>query len=215
MTVVRFAEVPDAPGCGDGPAPRWMTAPEAARRSRIVHAADRAAYDAAHLLVRECAGELLGCEAQGLALAQLCPTCGSEAHGMPRMIGSPVHVSLSHTRGYVAAIASWSRCGIDVERAGAPVIRRALGDDEARWVAAQRAPGDAFVMLWTRKEALVKAGLGALERVHLLNALRPVAGARIGDWRGGSDGAVYGSWCVLDERLSAASASGSAPRHHA
>jgi phosphopantetheinyl transferase len=131
-----------------------MTAPEAARRSRIVHAADRAAYDAAHLLVRECAGELLGCEAQGLALAQLCPTCGSEAHGMPRMIGSPVHVSLSHTRGYVAAIASWSRCGIDVERAGAPVIRRALGDDEARWVAAQRAPGDAFVMRWTRKEAL-------------------------------------------------------------
>ena len=220
MTVVRFVAVPDSrgPDAGPaaGPAPRWMTAAEAVRRERIARAADRAAYDAAHLLVRECAGELLGCDARDLALAQLCSACGGDTHGAPRIVGSPVRVSLSHTRGCVAAVASWSRCGIDVERVGAPVMRRALTDDEARWVAAQRSPGDAFVMLWTRKEALVKAGLGALERVHLLDALRPVAGARIGDWRGGgADGGVYGSWCVLDERLSAASASGSAPRHHA
>ncbi|WP_449283114.1 4'-phosphopantetheinyl transferase family protein [Leucobacter sp.] len=219
MTVVRFLEVPDprtgtGTGTGTGPPPRWMTAAEEARRSRIVRAADRAAYDAAHLLVRECAGELLECEAGELVLAQRCRTCGSDAHGAPRIEGAAVHVSLSHTRGCVAAIASRSRCGIDVERAGATVLRRVLTDDEARWVHAQRTPGDAFAMLWTRKEALVKAGLGTLDRVHLIEALRPLAGARIGEWRGRAGG-VYGAWCVREERPSATRPSGSAPRHQA
>lgn len=188
--VVRFAAVGEV---DDG----LLTDAERARRDRLVLPADRAAYAAAHVLVRECAAELLGVRAAEVVLAQRCPTCGGEDHGRPCVAGHGIHVSLSHTQGRVAAVAATARCGIDVEPVHAgPPPRGTLTDREAAWVAAQSDPGLPFTRLWVRKEALVKVGVVALEDAARFGVLGPdgpadeVAGVRLTEWY---DGAAVGA----------------------
>lgn len=131
---------------------------------------DRRDYLAAHLLVRECAAQIGGGRPADLTLAQRCPTCGSTGHGKPSLPGVPgVHVSLSRSRGRVAATAAHSPVGIDLERSD----RRQLPDDalmatvlapaETEIVRAAFDPSRAFLRYWVRKEALVKAGLLSLD----------------------------------------------------
>lgn len=165
-----------------------LTPAETARRDRLVRPADRTAYTAAHLLVRACAADLLGVEPASLTLAQRCPSCGGEDHGRPRILDHPgVHVSLSHTRGQVAAVAAYSPCGVDVEAAPASVPVSALTERERAWVSSQPNPPLAFARLWVRKEALVKTGVAA--RPDRIDALGPdgpadeVAGLRLTEWR--------------------------------
>ncbi|MBT0995771.1 4'-phosphopantetheinyl transferase superfamily protein [Cellulomonas sp. DKR-3] len=171
-----------------------LAAPERERRDRLLRPADRAAYTAAHALVRECAAELLGVPAAALDLKQTCSACGGAGHGRPALVGHPeVGVSLSHTDGHVAAIAavqvatvpdatvpdalvplaapgrsaappSAPAVGIDVERVR-EVPDAVLTARERAWVAAAPDPHAAATSLWVRKEALVKAG--ALELTQL------------------------------------------------
>lgn len=141
-----------------------LTALERARRDRLRTPADLAAFTAAHLLVRACAATLIGCPPADVVINQHCTGCGADGHGRPSVQGHPqIWVSLSHTRGCVAAIAASQPCGIDVEvRRTRPPVSGALTAEEARWVERQSDP-DAFTRLWVRKEALVKAGVGALD----------------------------------------------------
>jgi len=175
-----------------------LTDTERARLERLCAAEDRAAFATAHLLVRECAGELLGVAGRGLVIAQSCATCGQEGHGRPTIVGHPeVHVSLSHTRGCVAAIAARAPCGIDVEAVHrAPVPGGVLTDREASWVRSEADPALAFTSLWVRKEALVKAGLGDLEAVGSLDVLDRGAP---GDLQGWAEPPYVGAWVVLDQ----------------
>ncbi len=162
MTVVRFASVAEVSVDAE------LTGAERARHDRLRFAADRDAYRAAHLLVRACAGELLGVAPERVRLQQHCPRCGSTDHGRPSIAGEPeVWVSLSHTRGHVAAVAATAACGIDVESVAGSIPRAALTPRERTWLDAEPDPLRAFTRLWVRKEALVKAGVadepGALD----------------------------------------------------
>ncbi|MEO9323377.1 4'-phosphopantetheinyl transferase superfamily protein [Nocardioides sp. C4-1] len=167
--VVRFADVGAAvPTSG-------LSTTELARHDALVDAADRAAYAAAHLLLRDVVGELVGVAAHEVALEQRCPTCGGP-HGRPRVVGHPgVHATLSHTRGAVAAVASSAPCGVDVERVrpGLTAPPDVLTDAEAVWLGARPASTSAadLARLWVRKEALVKAGVTDLDGVGSLDVL--------------------------------------------
>lgn len=159
MIVARFAGVgevlDDAGSSGLG-----LTGAEVARRDRLRFAVDRDAYTAAHLLVRVCAGELLGLPPARLLLEQHCPRCGRAGHGRPSISGEPaVWVSLSHTRGQVAAVAASEPCGIDVQTLASSIPRMAVTARERAWLDARPDPLPAFTRLWVRKEALVKAGV--------------------------------------------------------
>lgn len=185
--VVRFAHVDvpvDVPvdahldahlgTSGLGPAER-------ARHDALIDPADRAAYAAAHRLLRTVVGELVGVSADDVALEQRCPTCGGP-HGRPYVIGHPeVHATLSHVRGTVAAVASTAPCGVDVElvRPGLTPPQGVLTDAEATWLAARPASKAAadFARLWVRKEALVKAGVTDLGGVGSLDVVTPAGPA--------------------------------------
>jgi len=150
---------------------RWhatLDAAERARAERFRFAADRAAYIAAHALTRA-----LLSEAAGLPPEEWSFVLG--AAGKPAVdpaLGIDLRFSLSHTRGLVAAaVCARHELGVDVEghdrvrevlgiadRFFAPaeiVALRALTDDDTR--------ADAFLRIWTLKEAYLKAtarGLG-------------------------------------------------------
>ena len=144
---------------------------ERQRWQRLVDTADRAAYLAAHVLVRTVAAELGGLRAGDIVLTHLCPTCGGTDHGQPVVEGRPdLHVSLSHIRGTVAAIAAHAPCGIDVEAMRSSVPDSALTDAELAW--AGRDPLRR-TRLWTRKEAWAKAAGHTLDRVAAEDVVDP------------------------------------------
>lgn len=163
------------------PATIEFTEHERARRELLVDPADRAAFDAAHALVRLCAAELLDVDVHAVVLDQQCPTCGAAGHGRPsvrirsgtddHLAFDPVFVSLSHTRSHVAASAASTPCGIDVEIRAASIPQRALTPREHDWVAAQPDAELAFTRLWVRKEAIVKAGGGELAAAATIDVL--------------------------------------------
>lgn len=187
MVVARFAGVSEVDAeLG------LLTAAELARHGRLVAAADKQAYAAAHVLVRECAAELLGTARAAIVIEQRCARCGSVEHGAPAVVGaagSTVRVSLSHARGQVAAVAATRRCGIDVERVSRGPDR-ALSSREAAWVAGQQDAAYAFTRLWVRKEALVKAGHGSMAAAQRLDVLAEngpsdqLGDVRISQWEG-------------------------------
>lgn len=189
MSVVRFAEVGEV-------APVPLTDAEERRVARLRREEDRLAYRAAHALVRRCAGDLLGVGPEALTLAQRCPTCDGCDHGAPYIVEEPaVHVSLAHSSDHVAAVAAQGPCGVDVEtlRPLTPPTG-ALTPDERAWVDRQPDPTCAFLGLWTRKEALVKAGLLSLSDLATHDArAADVSGATVHDW---SSPRAVGAWVL-------------------
>ncbi|MGH3354000.1 MAG: 4'-phosphopantetheinyl transferase family protein [Nocardioides sp.] len=163
--VVRFAPLSEVDGDLG-----LLTAAELARHGRLIAEADKQAYAAAHVLVRECAAELLGTTRDEVRIVQRCARCGKTEHGAPSVAGSTLRVSLSHTRGYVAAVAATRPCGIDVETVSRGPDR-ALSPREAAWVAGQDDAAYAFTRLWVRKEALVKAGHGDMAAAQRIDVL--------------------------------------------
>lgn len=146
-----------------------LTAMERERAARFRHESGRIDFTAGHVLVRLCAARLLDVPVAGLVLAQQCPDCGLADHGKPYLPDHPgVHVSLSHTRGVVAAGAGFQPVGVDVElsaRGGSlgSVARRVLAPAELALVEAAPEPEQAFLRLWVRKESLIKIGRATLE----------------------------------------------------
>ncbi|MDQ4114010.1 MAG: 4'-phosphopantetheinyl transferase superfamily protein [Actinomycetota bacterium] len=171
-----------------------LTTAERARHERLVADADKQAYAAAHVLVRECAAELLGTAREEIVIEQRCARCDSTEHGAPSVAGAEsAWVSLSHARGQVAAVAATRRCGIDVEKVSRGPDR-ALSQREVAWVAGQDDAAYAFTRLWVRKEALVKAGHGSMAAAQRLDVLSGglsgdapadrIGRARITQWEG-------------------------------
>lgn len=186
MISVRFASVGEV-AADPRLAGAELTGAERARHDRLRFAADRDAYAAAHLLVRACAAEVLGVPAHRVRLEQRCPRCGEAGHGRPSVAGEPgLYVSLSHTRGYVAAVAATVPCGVDVETVAASIPRAAVTPPEQRWLDAQPDPLRAFTRLWVRKEALVKAGVrdepGSIEVLVASGPADRHAGLSLREW---------------------------------
>jgi 4'-phosphopantetheinyl transferase len=144
--------------------PHLLTPVEQHRAAAFRFDRDRDDFVAAHLLVRLCAGRLLGVPADALSLVQHCADCGSREHGRPSLAGLPdVHISLSHTQGVVAAAVGRQRVGVDVERAtvfdtALGAAERVLSDAELRMMRAVARPDRYFLRQWVRKESLVKIG---------------------------------------------------------
>src|SRR5690242_12319195 len=116
-----------------------LTPEEQSRAERFTRRQDRLDFIAAHLLVRQCAAELLGVRATALTLVQRCERC-AQPHGRPSIAEAPeLTVSLSHTSGYVCAAAAYGRAGIDAEHvtagpADASLIALALTPAESALV---------------------------------------------------------------------------------
>ncbi len=178
---------------------RVLTATELGRMARFRRWRDRQDFLAAHVLARACAGRFAGVPADRLTLVQRCSRCGGEDHGRPRLRELPgLNLSISHTAGYVAAIAGWSRVGVDVEGAGGGAIRldeglAALSLTPSEWRQVKAAPdrSQAFVRLWVRKEALVKLGELSLDSLATADLSQLPSGAaagaaagRLRRWRG-------------------------------
>lgn len=171
---------------GGAEAAERMLAPYELRRGAALHRPpDRDDHLAAHALVREVAGHH---PERPRLLRQSCAQCGGTDHGRPRISGHPaVEVSLAHAHGWVAAVAASKRCGIDVEPL-TPTTKPVATVLTAAEHASLRALGDTarvagFLRLWTRKEALVKVGLVALDDVGDVDVRAPelVAGALLVD----------------------------------
>jgi 4'-phosphopantetheinyl transferase len=145
-----------------------LTEAERSRADRFVRTQDRLDFIAAHLLVRHCAAELLGTRACMLTLIQRCDVC-AEPHGRPWVAEEPeLSVSLSHTSGYICAAAGYGRVGVDVEHATAGpadenLVALALTPAEAHLVGRDNRK---LIRQWVRKEALVKRGELALDRLR-------------------------------------------------
>jgi 4'-phosphopantetheinyl transferase len=151
---------------------------ERARRDRYVRAEDRDRFALGAALLRALAGASAGVAPAAVAVERTCPRCG-QPHGRPRLPGCDLHATVTHSGQIAAAaITAAGRVGIDVELIA--------GDDPAPLAEAIRAPGEAralspreFHIIWTRKEAVLKAtGVGlelAMSRVRVSAAERPPA----------------------------------------
>ncbi|MFT3798096.1 4'-phosphopantetheinyl transferase family protein [Microbacterium sp.] len=121
---------------------------------------------AARALAREL---LMGSDAvypSGHDLAQVCAKCGG-CHGTPTATEDGFHLSWSHSRGWVAAGVSRHPIGVDVEAHQGrwrqwgleALMTHALTDTEKDVARSSNDPHQAFLMAWTSKEALTKAGI--------------------------------------------------------
>lgn len=143
---------------------------ESQRAGRFRRASDRDDFVAAHVLLRHCAGRLLGLAPAAVRVEQRCLRCGGP-HGRPVLPAYPwLAVSLAHTAGWVAAAAGDERIGVDLESRRTTIdlrlshLEAVLGPAELAWLKPTQ-PGahERFLQLWVRKEAAVKAGLADLD----------------------------------------------------
>jgi len=128
----------------------------------------RRSYVASHAFLRRALGYHLGVHPGGLRFDRRCDHCGHPRHGRPRLVGGDASFSLSHSGPRVLVAVGRGPVGADIEDAGRSpvadgVVRRCCSPREQAWLAGL-APADrsqAFLGLWTKKEAVAKAlGLG-------------------------------------------------------
>ena len=189
-----------------GTAEVWWANPQVAPEQAVTVLAgrERARYDAyrapaeqrrflaAAALLRIVLGQHLGVPPAAVPIERTCGTCG-RPHGRPRLADgvADLEVSVSHSGDQVAvAVTRGARIGVDVEKLTrdvdvAGIGRLVLSDLEAdrlRALPPHRQPA-AFVSLWTRKEAVLKAlGTGLATPMRELELTGPDDPPRILSW---------------------------------
>lgn len=199
-----------------------LTADEQCRARAFSRPADRQDYVAAHILARVAAARVTGVTsaagdlARTYALVQRCEQCGG-GHGRPHLPAHPgLHISLSHTRGAVAAACAIEPVGIDVEHWDQALsVDLDLGDlsedmgitgSERDRLAAfasvaltHHAPSPralAWLRLWTRKESLVKVGVTTLSGLGSVDLSGlPMSEAPLRAWQ---RRVAHGIWSMTD-----------------
>lgn len=145
-------------------AARWLSADECERARRFVHAHHRRWYQRSHAVLRALLARHLQRRPDQIAYR-------AGPAGKPQLTDHSLQFSLAHCHGHAAiAIAADRSVGVDVETVRlingvADLARQCLSADEQRRFAAltdaERDP--AFLVAWTRKEAVLKAiGTGLL-----------------------------------------------------
>lgn len=141
---------------------RWsglLSASEQARATRFRHPADRAAYVAAHALLRHTLSEALGGDPRAWAFE-------TGPFGKPALAAVHrrpwLHFNISHTRSLVACAIAGGPVGVDVEASdgdmpSAVAERFAPGERTMLAKAAGAEYRSIFFRLWTLKEAYLKA----------------------------------------------------------
>jgi 4'-phosphopantetheinyl transferase len=150
-----------------------LDAGEQARAARFRFERDRVTYVLAHALWRTALGVCLGMEAVRVPLM-------STPAGQPRLHGTGYATSLAHSGTWVAIAicADWT-VGVDIERSPPRAALTQLMPficTPAELADMERLPPHvretALLMLWTRKEALLKAfGTGLMENPAQLSAM--------------------------------------------
>jgi 4'-phosphopantetheinyl transferase len=149
----------------------WLSSRERQRAASFRIPRDRDDFVASHALARICAGQLLDMPPSSLRLVQRCSTCGG-GHGRPTIVGMEhVHLTLSHSRGWVAAAAATRFVGVDVERIGDRpvddgVLHHTTTEPERRLIRQATFRQPTFLTIWVLKESLVKAGALTLDRLR-------------------------------------------------
>lgn len=175
---------------------------ERARAALFAFELDRKHFIQSHGFLRRVLARYAGRDAAELAFTR-------DHHGkpslMPRSGGADLHFSLSHSRDYcVAAVRLQYPLGVDVEKRrhlpdAVELAYRQFTRDECRHLAGLTgiARRDAFLALWTHKEAVVKA-LGASLGAHLRTAKFDFDAAerpRLKSWNG--DRSIVRKWSVF------------------
>ncbi|MER5430593.1 4'-phosphopantetheinyl transferase superfamily protein [Streptomyces sp. NPDC002588] len=151
-----------------------LDAVERRRHDTIVDPATRDRFLLGCALSRLRLGERLDVPPADVPLRRECPHCGGP-HGKPRLaVPSPYAFSVTHSGGLVGvAVCRGAEVGLDLEEADAPLdvdaaARTALAAPELTALYARPSAGRqaAFLRVWTRKEAVLKA-LGVGLRVPL------------------------------------------------
>lgn len=164
---------------------QWLDGDERARAARFTNDTDRWRFVEAHALLRHVLASHLGTEPASIAFEL-------SDHGKPEHVGPAsthaVSFNLSHTAGMVvlALAGDGRRIGVDVERSGPRadalnIARSRFTQRESAYIEAlsRSERADAFVRLWTRKEALHKAdGRGLSLPLNTFDVLDD----RCGDW---------------------------------
>ena len=125
---------------------------------------------AAYLLLRKALREMYGIHDA--------PVFEYDANGKPSILGHPeIFFNLSHCRKDVACVVADSPVGIDVEetcRFSDSIARYTLDDEEYESVVKVDNPSQAFIRLWTMKEALLKyTGEGLRRDIKTVLRLSP------------------------------------------
>ncbi|GAB3689683.1 hypothetical protein GCM10027592_06360 [Spirosoma flavus] len=124
-----------------------LTILEEEELASITHPAQRIEWLACRLAIQQLV------QAQGLNYAGL----QKDEYGKPHLIGSPWHISLSHTGGWAAAVVHRSRpVGIDIEPIREQfkrVVPRVLSESE---IADAQGDPNRLAVYWCAKEALYK-----------------------------------------------------------
>jgi 4'-phosphopantetheinyl transferase len=140
---------------------RWAGYRQDADRERFL-----AGCALAKMVIAGCSGGRPG----EVALDRTCRRCG-QPHGKPAIKGSHLELSVAHSGDLIAVAIATAPVGVDVEQLegrarplggdGDPgaLARRVLADQERAALAAVPPPGRAraFLVAWTRKEAVTKA----------------------------------------------------------
>lgn len=94
-------------------------------------------------------------------------TIEKTAAGKPFLVGQPVHISVSHTKGFVCCAVSDSPVGVDCEHYRKPsesAMRRVCTPRELEDIRRAADPSARFLMYWTLKESISKKrGVGLRE----------------------------------------------------
>ncbi|MDQ0961699.1 4'-phosphopantetheinyl transferase [Streptomyces sp. B4I13] len=167
---------------------------ERGRHDETAAPADRARFLVGCALSRLLLGELLGLPPADVPLRRVCPRCGGP-HGKVRLdmpgAPAPYDFSVTHSGALVGvAVSSDGAVGLDVEDGEAPLdvegaARTALSGTELAALhalpPAQRRP--AFLRVWTRKEAVLKAlGVGLRMPLRGLEVSPPEAPPAVLAW---------------------------------
>lgn len=128
---------------------------EQGRRAMLRRPADQARSTVAAALMRLVVGELTGTPPAMVTVDRHCAGCG-RAHGKPRLPGTGVEVSVSHSADRILlAVTRAGPVGVDVEQITGADTSALAGLVLAAGERVHR-PRDFFV-LWCRKESAVKA----------------------------------------------------------
>ena len=129
---------------------------EQGRRTALRRPADRERFTLAAVLLRLAVSGATGRPPHDVRVERSCPDCGAP-HGRPRLPGTGLHASVSHSAGRVAvALARAAPIGVDIEQVRPVGDLAALARTVLSPAEPLRDPVDLFTY-WCRKESVVKA----------------------------------------------------------
>lgn len=150
---------------------------ERQRAGRLRPAQHRARWVVAHAVQRQELASFLCCPPDDVRYQR--SSSGRPSLVSPADACESTDFNISHSGDILLlGITVRGRIGVDVEgwmQTDRTPLWASLSDPESEWVAAQADPFAAFVRLWTRKEAIVKAlGTGLPDHLAALEVLMPV-----------------------------------------